>query len=209
MNMRERIIAGKLFLDDCEGLPEERLQAKKRMMAFNQTAPDELEKRFQLLDAIFGTKINAWIEPPFYFCYGHNIEIGEECYLNMGCSFIDDAKITIGNNVAFGPGVTIATVGHPIHPDYRRLMYGSPVTIENNCWIGANTTICPGVTIGKNSVVGAGSIVTKDIPENSVAVGNPCKVIRKINEKDRAFYYKDQPLLEEDIEEVYRLNNLE
>ncbi|WP_086444755.1 sugar O-acetyltransferase [Candidatus Enterococcus lemimoniae] len=209
MNMRERIIAGKLFLDDCEGLPEERLQAKKRMMAFNQTAPDELEKRFQLLDAIFGTKINAWIEPPFYFCYGHNIEIGEECYLNMGCSFIDDAKITIGNNVAFGPGVTIATVGHPIHPDYRRLMYGSPVTIENNCWIGANTTICPGVTIGKNSVVGAGSIVTKDIPENSVAVGNPCKVIRKINEKDRTFYYKDQPLLEEDIEEVYRLNNLE
>lgn len=209
MNMRERIIAGKLFLDDCEGLPEERLQAKKRMMAFNQTAPDELEKRFQLLDAIFGTKINAWIEPPFYFCYGHNIEIGKECYLNMGCSFIDDAKITIGNNVAFGPGVTIATVGHPIHPDYRRLMYGSPVTIENNCWIGANTTICPGVTIGKNSVVGAGSIVTKDIPENSVAVGNPCKVIRKINEKDRAFYYKDQPLLEKDIEEVYRLNNLE
>ncbi|OTN87679.1 hypothetical protein A5819_000125 [Enterococcus sp. 7E2_DIV0204] len=209
MNMRERIIAGKLFLDDCEGFPEERLQAKKRMMAFNQTAPDELEKRFQLLDAIFGTKINAWIEPPFYFCYGHNIEIGEECYLNMGCSFIDDAKITIGNNVAFGPGVTIATVGHPIHPDYRRLMYGSPVTIENNCWIGANTTICPGVTIGKNSVVGAGSIVTKDIPENSVAVGNPCKVIRKINEKDRAFYYKDQPLLEKDIEEVYRLNNLE
>jgi len=209
MNMRERIIAGKLFLDDCEGLPEERLQAKKRMMAFNQTAPDELEKRFQLLDAIFGTKINAWIEPPFYFCYGHNIELGEECYLNMGCSFIDDAKITIGNNVAFGPGVTIATVGHPIHPDYRRLMYGNPVTIENNCWIGANTTICPGVTIGKNSVVGAGSIVTKDIPENSVAVGNPCKVIRKINEKDRVFYYKDQPFLEEDIEEVYRLNNLE
>ncbi|WP_375180016.1 maltose acetyltransferase domain-containing protein [Enterococcus rotai] len=133
MNMRERIIAGKLFLDDCEGLPEERLQAKKRMMAFNQTAPDELEKRFQLLDAIFGTKINAWIEPPFYFCYGHNIELGEECYLNMGCIFIDDAKITIGNNVAFGPGVTIATVGHPIHPDYRRLMYGNPVTIENNC----------------------------------------------------------------------------
>lgn len=127
----------------------------------------------------------------------------------MGCSFIDDAKITIGNNVAFGPGVTIATVGHPIHPDYRRLMYGNPVTIENNCWIGANTTICPGVTIGKNSVVGAGSIVTKDIPENSVAVGNPCKVIRKINEKDRAFYYKYQPFLEEDIEEVYRLNNLE
>ncbi|WP_207696518.1 hypothetical protein DOK67_0003187 [Enterococcus sp. DIV0212c] len=207
MNMRERIMTGKLFLDDCEGLPEERLQAKRRMMAFNQTSSDEVERKFQLLDEIFGTKINAWIEPPFYFCYGSNIELGEECYLNMGCTFIDDATIKIGNKVAFGPGVTIATVGHPIHPDYRRLMYGNPVTIEDNCWIGANTTVCPGVTIGENSVVGAGSVVTKDIPKNSVAVGNPCKVIREINEKDHEFYYKDQPFLEEDLEEVYRLNN--
>ncbi|WP_086313688.1 hypothetical protein A5821_001221 [Enterococcus sp. 7F3_DIV0205] len=207
MNMRERIIAGKLFLDNCEGLPEERLQAKKRMMAFNQTAPDEVERRFQLLDEIFGTKVNAWIEPPFYFCYGSNIELGEECYINMGCSFVDDAKIKIGNKVAFGPGVTIATVGHPIHPDYRRLMYGNSVTIEDNCWIGANTTICPGVTIGENSVIGAGSVVTKDIPKKSVAVGNPCKVIREINERDRAFYYKDRPFLAEDLEDVYRLNS--
>ncbi|EOH99444.1 hypothetical protein UAW_00596 [Enterococcus haemoperoxidus ATCC BAA-382] len=206
MNMRERILAGKLFLDDCEELPEERMLAKRRMVALNQTSPDDLEKRFKLLDEIFGIKINAWVEPPFYFCYGRNIEIGEECFLNMGCTFIDDAKIKIGNKVAFGPGVTIATVGHPIHPDYRRLMYGSPVTIEENCWIGANTTICPGITIGKNSVIGAGSVVTKDIPENSVAVGNPCKVIRKISEKDRQFYYRDEPFMKEDLEEVYRLN---
>nr|WP_279625129.1 sugar O-acetyltransferase [Enterococcus haemoperoxidus] len=204
--MRERILAGKLFLDDCEELPEERMLAKRRMVALNQTSPDDLEKRFKLLDEIFGIKINAWVEPPFYFCYGRNIEIGEECFLNMGCTFIDDAKIKIGNKVAFGPGVTIATVGHPIHPDYRRLMYGSPVTIEENCWIGANTTICPGITIGKNSVIGAGSVVTKDIPENSVAVGNPCKVIRKISEKDRQFYYRDEPFMKEDLEEVYRLN---
>ncbi|WP_430603519.1 hypothetical protein IGJ02_001090 [Enterococcus sp. DIV0724b] len=206
MNMRERILAGKLFLDDCEELPEERMLAKRRMVALNQTSPDDLEKRFKLLDEIFGIKINAWVEPPFYFCYGRNIEIGEECFLNMGCTFIDDAKIKIGNKVAFGPGVTIATVGHPIHPDYRRLMYGSPVTIEENCWIGANTTICPSITIGKNSVIGAGSVVTKDIPENSVAVGNPCKVIRKISEKDRQFYYRDEPFMKEDLEEVYRLN---
>lgn len=204
--MRERILAGKLFLDDCEELPEERMLAKRRMVALNQTSPDDLEKRFKLLDEIFGIKINAWVEPPFYFCYGRNIEIGEECFLNMGCTFIDDAKIKIGNKVAFGPCVTIATVGHPIHPDYRRLMYGSPVTIEENCWIGANTTICPGITIGKNSVIGAGSVVTKDIPENSVAVGNPCKVIRKISEKDRQFYYRDEPFMKEDLEEVYRLN---
>ncbi|EOL46525.1 sugar O-acetyltransferase [Enterococcus caccae] len=207
MNMRERIIAGKLFLDNCEGLPEERLRAKKRMMAFNQTSPDEVERRFQLLDEIFGIRINAWIEPPFYFCYGSNIELGEECYINMGCSFIDDAKIRIGDKVAFGPSVTIATVGHPVHPEYRRLMYGNPVTIEDNCWIGASATVCPGVTIGENSVIGAGSVVTKDIPKNSVAVGNPCRVIREINQRDRAFYYKDQPFLAEDLEEVYRLNS--
>ncbi|MFD2307576.1 sugar O-acetyltransferase [Enterococcus termitis] len=206
MTMRERIRTGKLFLDNCENLPEERMQAKKRMMQFNQTFPDEIEKRFTLLDEIFGVKINAWIEPPFYFCYGYNIELGEECYLNMGCQFIDDAKIKIGNKVAFGPSVTIATVGHPIHPEYRRLMYGDPVTIEDNCWIGANTTICPGVTIGENSVIGAGSIVTKDIPANSVAVGNPCKVLREINEQDRAFYYRDRPFSKEDLAEVYRLN---
>ncbi|OJG26223.1 hypothetical protein RU98_GL000725 [Enterococcus caccae] len=205
--MRERIIAGKLFLDNCEGLPEERLRAKKRMMAFNQTSPDEVERRFQLLDEIFGIRINAWIEPPFYFCYGSNIELGEECYINMGCSFIDDAKIRIGDKVAFGPSVTIATVGHPVHPEYRRLMYGNPVTIEDNCWIGASATVCPGVTIGENSVIGAGSVVTKDIPKNSVAVGNPCRVIREINQRDRAFYYKDQPFLAEDLEEVYRLNS--
>ncbi|MFD1901361.1 maltose acetyltransferase domain-containing protein [Enterococcus termitis] len=113
MTMRERIRTGKLFLDNCENLPEERMQAKKRMMQFNQTFPDEIEKRFTLLDEIFGVKINAWIEPPFYFCYGYNIELGEECYLNMGCQFIDDAKIKIGNKVAFGPSVTIATVTIP------------------------------------------------------------------------------------------------
>ncbi|MBL1223991.1 sugar O-acetyltransferase [Enterococcus sp. BWR-S5] len=206
MTMRERIAAGKLFLDDCEGLPEERLQAKKRMMQFNQTMPDELEKRFRLLEEIFGREVKAWIEPPFYFCYGSNIELGEECYLNMGCNFIDDAKITIGNKVAFGPGVTIATVGHPIHPDHRRLMYGDPVVIEENCWIGANTTICPGVTIGKNSVIGAGSIVNKSIPANSVAVGNPCKVIREINDTDLQYYYKNRAFTEEELAEVHRLN---
>lgn len=207
MRMRERILAGKLFLDNCENLPEERMQAKKKMRQFNQLSPDKIEERFQLLDDIFGTKVNAWIEPPFYFCYGYNIQLGEECYLNMGCTFIDDGKITIGNKVAFGPGVTIATVGHPIHPDHRRLMYADPVTIEDNCWIGANTTICPGVTIGENSVIGAGSIVTKDIPANSVAVGNPCKVLREINSRDRAFYYKDRPFDEEDLAEIHRLND--
>lgn len=182
--MRERIATGKLFTDYCEGLPEDRLQAKKRMMAFNATSPVAIEKRGRLMKEIFGKETKAWIEPPFYFCYGTNIEIGEGTYLNFNCNFVDDTKIIIGKNVLFGPAVTIATVGHPINPNYRGYMYADPVKIEDNCWIGAGTTICPGVTIGENSVIGAGSVVTKDIPANSVAVGNPCKVLRSINEHD-------------------------
>ena len=122
------------------------------------------------------------MEPPFYCCYGTNITIGEGSYLNFNCSFVDDGKIIIGKKVMFGPAVTIATVGHPVNPKMREYMYTDPVTIEDNCWIGAGTTICPGVHIGENSVIGAGSVVVHDIPANSVAAGNPCKVIREIGE---------------------------
>jgi maltose O-acetyltransferase len=205
MTMRERIAEGKLFTDYCEGLPEDRKQAKRRMIAFNATGPDELEERLKLTKAIFGKEIKAWIEPPFYFCYGTNIEIGDNSYINFNCNFIDDTKIIIGKKVMFGPAVTIATVGHPINPNYREYMYAAPVKIEDNCWIGAGCTICPGVTIGENSVIGAGSVVTKDIPANSVAVGNPCKVLRAINEYDMKFYYKDREISQKDLEEEERL----
>lgn len=133
MTMRERTEAGKLFTDYCEGLPEDRINCKKRMIQFNSTMPD-------------------------------------------------DGKIIIGKKVMFGPAVTIATLGHPVNPKMREYMYTDPVTIEDNCWIGAGTTICPGVHIGENSVIGAGSVVVHDIPANSVAAGNPCKVIREIGE---------------------------
>jgi len=201
MTMRERIAAGKLFTDYCEGLPEDRIQAKRRMIAFNATGPDALEERVRLMKEIFGRETKAWIEPPFYFCYGTNIEIGEGSYLNFNCNFVDDTKIIIGKKVLFGPAVTIATVGHPINPDYREYMYADSVKIGDNCWIGANSTICPGVTIGENSVIGAGSVVTKDIPANSVAVGNPCKVLRTINEHDLKYYYKDRGITQEDLDE--------
>lgn len=205
MTMRERIHSGKLFTDYCEGLPEDRTEAKRRMKALNETGPDDLERRRELLTEIFGQETNAWIEPPFYFCYGRNISIGEGSYLNFNCNFVDDGKITIGKKVMFGPAVTIATVGHPIHPDMREYMYTDPVTIGDNCWIGGNVTICPGVTIGKNSVIGAGSVVIHDIPENSVAVGNPCRVIRQINEQDEKYYYKDRVIDKEDLEEERKL----
>ena len=126
--------------------------------------------------------------PPFYFCYGRHISLGKGTYINVNCNFIDDGLITIGDAVMFGPAVTIATVGHPIHPGMREYMYCDHVTIGNTCWIGGGSIICPGVTIGDNTVIGAGSVVTRDIPANVVAAGNPCKVIRTLTEADSMIY---------------------
>lgn len=201
MTMRERIAAGKLFTDYGEGLPEERLHCKQTMAAFNRSEPDDVENRFRLMRELFGRETKAWIEPPFYCCYGTNITLGEHTYINMNCSFIDDGKITVGARVLFGPGVAIATVGHPIKPTMRGYMYTDPVTIGNDCWIGANVTICPGVTIGDNTVIGAGSVVTRDVPANVVAAGNPCRVIRAIDERDDEYYYKDRKFSDSGIEE--------
>ena len=187
MTMHERIMEGKLFTDMCEGMPQERLEAKKRMKRFNDTEPDQTVERFKLLGEIFGKPCNSWVEPPFYFCYGRHISVGSGCYINVNCNFIDDGRITIGNRAMFGPSVTIATVGHPINPDLRGYMY------------------CAHVTIGENSVIGAGSVVTRDIPANLVAAGNPCKVIREINEQDMKFYYRDRPIDPADLEEERRL----
>lgn len=190
--MRERIMQGKLFTDECEGLPEERLEAKRRMKRFNDSEPGDVEKRKELLNDIFGRETDVWIEPPFYFCYGRHILVGDGTYINMNCNFVDDGEIRIGKNVLFGPAVTIATTGHPVNPNLRQYMYADPVEIGDNCWIGANVVILPGVTIGANSVIGAGSVVVRDIPENCVAVGNPCRVLREIGEKDMIYYYKDR-----------------
>ena len=208
MTMRERIMQGKLFTDMCEGMPDERLNAKKLMKRFNDSEPDDFEGRADLMNRILGKPCDSWIEPPFYFCYGTHITLGSGCYINVNCNFIDDGLITIGNAVMFGPAVTIATVGHPINPNLREYMYCDPVTIGNNCWIGGGSVICPGVTIGDNSVIGAGSVVTKDIPENCVAAGNPCKVIRPIDERDMEFYYRDRRITQEDLAEERALRNL-
>ena len=201
MTMRERMAAGQLFTDNCDGLAEDRQNAKRRMKAFNETGPDEIQTRIQLMNEMFGKETKAWIEPPFYSCYGYNIEIGEKSYVNFNCQFVDDGKITIGKKVMFGPGVTIATVGHPINPNYREYMYTDAVIIEDNCWIGEGVVICPGVIIGENTVIRAGSVVTKSIPANCVAVGNPCRVLREINEQDLKYYYKNREITVKDLEE--------
>lgn len=114
-------------------------------------------------------------------------------------NFVDDGRIEIGKNVLFGPAVTVATVGHPINPDLRGYMYAETVKICDNVWVGGGAIICPGVTIGENSVIGAGSVVTKDIPANCVAAGNPCKVLREINDHDREFYFRDRRIDAEDL----------
>lgn len=201
MTMKERIRQGKLFTDMCEEMPKERATAKRLQKKFNDLDSDDIIGRMAVMEQIFGKSTFAWIEPPFYFCYGTHIHLGNGTYINVNCNFIDDGEITIGEKVMFGPAVTIATVGHPIKPDMRKYMYADPVVIGDNCWIGANVTICPGVTIGENSVIGAGSVVTRDIPANVVAVGNPCRVLRKIDQRDDVYYYKDKKFSDSGIEE--------
>jgi len=164
------------------------------MYEFNNIRPSEEEKRIKLMSKMFG-KIgkNSWIEPPIHFAYGSNIFIGDNFYANFNFTIVDDYTVTIGDNVLIAPNVTISVTGHPVHHELRKNgeMYSFPVTIGNYVWIGCNVVINPGVTIGDNSVIGAGSVVTKDIPPNVVAAGVPCKVLREINESDKEYYYKD------------------
>ena len=140
------------------------------------------------------------MEPPIHFDYGKNTEVGENFFANFNTVILDVAKVTIGNNVMFAPNVSIYTAGHPVHPDSRNsgYEYGIPVTIGDNVWIGGSSTVLPGVTIGNNVVIGAGSVVTKDVPDNVIAAGNPCRVIRTITEEDRRFYFKDREFDVED-----------
>lgn len=149
----------------------------------------------ELLDAPAG----AFVNPPFYCDYGKRIHVGKNFFANYNCTILDVADVTIGDNCLMAPNVAIYTAGHPVHPDSRNsgYEYGKKVTIGDNVWIGGNTVICPGVTIGSNVVIGSGSVVTKDIPDWSIAVGNPCKVQRTITEADRRKLYKNEEIDEE------------
>ncbi len=194
MGIRERMQNGQIYTDLGEGLPEERLYGKELIYDYNLTRPSEEEKRNEILKRLFGhVGKNIWIEPPLRVAYGNRTYIGDNFYANFNLVLVDDINIFIGNNVMFAPNVTISTTGHPIHPNLRKNgeQFSFPVKIEDNVWIGSGVVILPGVTIGENSVIGAGSVVTKDIPKNVVAVGNPCKVLRPITDRDRKYYYKD------------------
>ena len=178
-----------------DGLLEDREEAKKKIYEYNSLPPDRWGERTKLIKAILGkTGDQIHIEAPFRCDYGYNIEVGENFYANYNLIILDVGKVRIGDNAQIAPNVGIYTAGHPIHPDSRNsgYEYGIDITIGNNVWIGANSVILPGVTIGDNAVIGAGSVVSKDIPSDVIAVGNPCRVIRKITEEDRDFYYKDR-----------------
>ncbi len=195
MNHKDRMLAGLPYKAWLDGLSEERMENKKKIYEYNLLRPEEEEKMDQLIRGILGkTGENVHIEQPFHCDYGKNIEVGKFFYANYNCVILDVGKVIIGDYVMFAPNVSIYTAGHPIHPDSRNsgYEYGIPITIGDNVWIGGNVVINPGVTIGNNVVIGAGSIVTKNIPDNVIAVGNPCKVVREITEDDRKYYFKDK-----------------
>lgn len=170
-------------------------KCKELVYDFNQTRPSENEKRDEIIRKVFAeVGENCYIEPPLYANWGCNIHVGKNFYSNFSLTLVDDADIYIGDNVMIAPNVVISTGTHPIDPELREQVYqyNLPVHIGNRVWIGAGAVIMPGVTIGDDSVIGAGSVVTKDIPSGVVAVGNPCRVLREIAERDKQYYYKDR-----------------
>lgn len=186
MNEKENMLLGQIYNAQDKQLLKERKRAKELCFKFNNTNPSNYKRRTNIIKRIVGSVgANCWIEQSFWCDYGYNIHIGDNFYSNHNLTILDVNKVIIGNNVLIGPNCSIYCATHPIEPN-RRLRqeeYGRPITIGDNVWIGGNTVILPGVTIGKNSVIGSGSVVTKDIPDNVVAVGNPCKVIKNISDK--------------------------
>ena len=195
MNHKDRMLAGLPYKAWMDGLSRERLENKKKIYAFNHLEPDRFEEKEKLLKEILGkTGEYVNIEAPFHCDYGYNIEVGENFFANYNFTVLDVGKVMIGANAQIAPNVSIYTAGHPVHPDSRNsgYEYGIDITIGDNVWIGGNVCILPGVTIGENVVIGAGSVVTKDIPDNVIAAGNPCRILRTITEEDRDFYYRDR-----------------
>lgn len=205
MTNRERRDMQLPYISD-EEVFEEQKRARKLTQALNTADRSDFEAIGRIVRELLGRSEGAFINPPFYCDYGTHIEVGKNFFANYNCTILDVAKVVIGDNCQMAPNVAIYTAGHPVHPDTRNTAYeyGIEVTIGDNVWIGGNTVICPGVHIGSNTVIGAGSVVTKDIPDWVVAAGNPCRVIRKIGEEDRKFYFRDREFDEEAWGDVQR-----
>ena len=194
MTDKELMLKGKLYnpLGDPR-LKEDFMRARRLTRIFNSLTEDEMDKRAEVIKELFGsTGERVHVEQTFHRDYGSNIYVGEDFYANYDCVIIDVCDVRIGDNVMLAPKVGIYTAGHPIDAGVRNegLEFGAPVTIGNNVWIGGSAVINPGVTIGDNVVIGSGSVVTKDIPDNVIAVGNPCRILREITQEDREYWEK-------------------
>ena len=198
MSNKDKMHTGELYLPgDVEIMKEQQICLDK-LYDYNMTRPTESEKRQELLKEMFAEiGEDCYIEPPFHANWGRkHVHFGKCVYANFNFTAVDDTHIYVGDYTMFGPNVILATAGHPILPKLRQeaYQYNMPVHIGKNCWLGAGVIVLPGVTIGDNTVIGAGSVVTKDIPSNVVAVGNPCRVLREINEHDKEYYFKNRKI---------------
>ena len=198
MSNKDKMHTGELYLPgDVEIMKEQQICLDK-LYDYNMTRPTESEKRQELLKEMFAEiGEDCYIEPPFHANWGgKHVHFGKCVYANFNFTAVDDTHIYVGDYTMFGPNVILATAGHPILPKLRQeaYLYNMPVLIGKNCWLGAGVIVLPGVTIGDNTVIGAGSVVTKDIPSNVVAVGNPCRVLREINEHDKKYYFKNRKI---------------
>ena len=198
MTEKEKLHSGNIYQPGDPEIMKEQAACQEKLYDFNQTRPGELEKRAVMLKEMFAEiGEGCYIEPPLHSNFGgHHVHFGKNVYANYGLTLVDDTHIYVGDHTMFGPNVTIATAGHPIEPSLRRqgLQYNMPVHIGKNCWLGAGVIVLPGITIGDNVVIGAGSVVTKDLPSNVVAVGNPCRILREVGERDREYYFKDREI---------------
>ena len=193
MDIRERMKSGKLYDPGDSEIMAEQAQWLEVLYDFNQTRPSQMERRQELMKKLFAqVGKNCYIEPPLHANWGKNTHLGDGVYANFNLTLVDDTDIYIGDHVMIGPNVTIDTGTHPVCPELRErgVQYNLPVIIGANVWIGAGAILLPGVRVGENSVIGAGSLVNKDIPANVVAVGSPCRVLREISQRDREYYHK-------------------
>lgn len=198
MTQKERMEKGLIYDCAADGIMDEQTACVKYMREYNTLGLGDEKRMNELLPLMFAeVGEGTFIQPPFFANWGGaHTHLGKAVYANFNLTLVDDGHIYIGDNTMIGPNVTIATAGHPILPELREkgLQYNIDIHIGKNCWIGAGAVILPDVSIGDNSVIGAGSVVTRDIPADVVAVGNPCRVLRKIGEKDRIYYFKDRKI---------------
>lgn len=201
----ERMHTGELYFPGDPDISREQMECLDLLYEYNQTRPTEPEKREQLLKQMFAEiGEGCYLEPPFHANFGgRHCHFGDYVYGNFNLTMVDDSHIYVGSRTMFGPNCVVAGAGHPIDPALRAMgyQYNMPVHIGENCWFGAGVIVCPGVTIGSNVVVGAGSVVTKDLPDNCIAVGSPCHVVRYANEHDREYYFKDRKIDWAQVEE--------